>query len=69
MKMENRKNYQNLSKQYVCQNCGIAFSAPMHCGHAMHIAESNGQTEWNCWMGPNCGKVPFEAKCDSPSLT
>ncbi|MHA2097350.1 MAG: hypothetical protein ACW99A_01580 [Candidatus Kariarchaeaceae archaeon] len=67
--MENRKKYQNLPKQHVCRNCGEKINAPMHCGHPMHIVETNGQLEWNCWMGANCGVSPLEGKCNSPSLT
>lgn len=66
--MEDRKKFQNLPKQHVCQNCGSNFIAPMHCGHPMHVVEVNNQMEWNCWMGKNCEKKPFEANCDSPSL-
>lgn len=68
MKMDNRKKYQNLSKKYMCQNCEAEFTAPMHCGHPMHVVDSNGQNEWNCWMGANCGKSTIEGMCDSPSL-
>ncbi len=60
--------YQNMPKNYKCENCGSNVDAPMHCGHAMHIEDLDDGKHWVCWMGTGCGKKEYTACCDSPSL-
>ena len=65
--------YQNLPKEYTCDNCKSNISAPMHCGHPMHvgdhwIAKTEREDQWICWMGPVCGVKDYEACCDNPQL-
>jgi len=42
-----------------CSNCGKQLeSAPMHCGKPMTLNKETNQFE--CWMGPECGKTPID---------
>ncbi|MHA2168332.1 MAG: hypothetical protein ACXAB7_00335 [Candidatus Kariarchaeaceae archaeon] len=60
--------YQNMAKEYKCQSCDTQVSAPMHCGHPMHLEDLEGKTTWVCWMGITCGMQEFNACCSNPNL-
>ncbi len=60
--------YQNLPKEHTCDNCNNLTTAPMHCGHAMHLENNNSNTEWVCWMGVKCGHKEYDACCNNSSL-
>lgn len=59
--------YQNLPKEYKCENCGESRTPPMHCGHPMHLEELDSGVEWVCWMGASCGHKDAEL-CDDTSI-
>ncbi|RMG20379.1 MAG: hypothetical protein D6732_28710 [Methanobacteriota archaeon] len=60
--------YQNMPKEYTCNNCSAKVTAPMHCGHPMHIEEVEGTEKWVCWMGTGCGVKEYQKCCNSPAL-
>ncbi|MHA2253145.1 MAG: hypothetical protein ACXAD7_22475 [Candidatus Kariarchaeaceae archaeon] len=60
--------YQNMDKVYTCNNCNTNITAPMHCGHPMHLENLEDGVHWVCWMGTGCGKSDYNACCNSPSL-
>ncbi len=66
--MDLDQKYQNLEKEYSCGNCNSSVTAPMHCGHPMHLEQNNGVTEWVCWMGKKCGFKDYTTCCDSSTL-
>lgn len=62
--LENMKKFQNMAKEYQCENCSKLLEAPMHCNHPMHIENAH----WICWMGSECGDKMVESCCDSSKL-
>jgi hypothetical protein len=60
--------YQNLPKEHLCENCHSTITAPMHCGHAMHVEVVESTNEWVCWMGVKCGHKEFTSCCDNSSV-
>ena len=49
-----------------CKNCATPIKLPIipepvHCGKPMTLNEETQQ--WECWMGPNCGKQDVLYDC------
>ena len=63
-----KQNHQNLSRNYVCENCKVQIIAPMHCDHAMHIEVKDDGPHWVCWMGSKCGDELISQCCDLMNL-
>ncbi len=63
-----KQKHQNLSRDYICENCGTEVEAPIHCEHAMHLANKKDGDHWICWMGSMCGDEVIPRCCDDMKL-